>query len=281
MAQFSDEELTKAVIDRMQGATDPRLREIMSALVRHLHDFAREVKLSESEWLAAIDFLTKTGKMCDDKRQEFILLSDTLGLSMLVDALNNKREGRETPSTVLGPFYVSGAPDLPMDADIAANTEGGIKTLVSGRVLDAQGKPIENAVLDVWQTAPNGLYDVQDPQAAEFNLRGRFRTGAEGAYRFVTVKPVSYPVPTDGPVGKMLLALGRHAYRPAHLHFIVTAAGFEKLTTHIFVRGDRYLDSDAVFGVRDALVVDFVDDAKSNTATVACDFVLKRAGRPS
>jgi hydroxyquinol 1,2-dioxygenase len=281
MAQFSDEELTNAVIDSMQGATDPRLREIMSALVRHLHDFAREVKLSEAEWFSAIEFLTRTGKMCDDKRQEFILLSDTLGLSMLVDALNNQREGRETPSTVLGPFYVPGAPEVPLDADIAASTEGGIKTLVTGRIFDSTGKPVEGAMLDVWQTAPNGLYDVQDPQTPEMNLRGRFRTQADGAFRFHTVKPVSYPVPTDGPVGKMLLALGRHPYRPAHLHFIVTAPGFEKLTTHIFVRGDEYLDSDAVFGVKDALVVDFVDDAKSNTATVACDFVLKRAGRPS
>jgi hydroxyquinol 1,2-dioxygenase len=281
MAQFSSDELTAAVIDRMQDAVDPRLREIMTALVRHLHDFAREVKLTEGEWMAAIEFLTRTGKMCDAKRQEFILLSDTLGLSMLVDALNNRREGRETPSTVLGPFYVAGAPDLPMGADIAANTEGGVKTLVSGRVLDAQGKAIEGAVLDVWQTAPNGLYDVQDPKAPEFNLRGRFRTGADGVYSFHTVKPVSYPVPTDGPVGKMLLALGRHPYRPAHLHFMISAPGFEKLTTHIFVRGDQYLDSDAVFGVKNALVVDFVEDPKSNTAKAVCDFVLKRAGRSS
>jgi len=279
MAQFRDDELTRAVIDRMQGAADPRLREIMTALVRHLHDFAREVKLTEAEWLAAIEFLTRTGQMCDDKRQEFILLSDTLGLSMLVDALSNRREGRETPSTVLGPFYVAGAPELPMDADIAANTQGGIKTLVSGRVLDADGKPIEGAILHVWQTAPNGLYDVQDAQAPDFNLRGRFRTGSDGVYRFSTVKPVSYPVPTDGPVGQMLLALGRHSYRPAHLHFMISAPGFENLTTHIFVRGDPYLESDAVFGVKDALVMDFVDGATSATAT--CDFVLKRTGRPS
>jgi len=279
MAQFRDDELTRAVIDRTQGAADPRLREIMAALVRHLHDFAREVKLSEAEWLTAIEFLTRTGQMCDDKRQEFILLSDTLGLSMLVDALNNRREGRETPSTVLGPFYVPGAPELPMDADISASTNGGIKTSVSGRVLDAQGKPIEGATLDVWQTAPNGLYDVQDSQAPEFNLRGRFRTESDGVYRFRTVKPVSYPVPTDGPVGQMLLALGRHPYRPAHLHFMITAPGFEKLTTHIFVRGDPYLESDAVFGVKEALVVDFIDGATSATAT--CDFVLKRTGRPS
>ena len=271
MADGEHSDLTAAAIERLSGATDPRLREIMTALVRHLHGFARDVRLTQAEWAQAIAFLTETGQTCDAKRQEFILVSDTLGLSMLVDALNNRREGRETPSTVLGPFHVAGAPELAMGADIAAATEGGVKTIVSGRVIDGDGKPIADAVLDVWQTAPNGLYDVQDPAAPEFNLRGRFRTGADGAYNFLTVKPVSYPVPTDGPVGRMLLALGRHPYRPAHLHFIVSAQGFETLTTHIFVRGDEYLESDAVFGVKQALIVDFAPDANF-------DFVMRRAG---
>jgi hydroxyquinol 1,2-dioxygenase len=278
MAQFDPDELTAAVIARMQDAPDPRLRQIMAALVRHLHGFAREVRLTQDEWLAAIEFLTRTGQTCDAKRQEFILLSDTLGLSMLVDAINNRRTGKETPSTVLGPFYVPGAPDLPIGSDIAANTSDGVKTLVQGRVLDGAGKPVADAVLDVWQTAPNGLYDVQDSDAPEFNLRGRFRTGADGAFNFTTVKPVSYPVPTDGPVGKMLLALGRHPYRPAHLHFIVSAPGFETLTTHIFVRGDEYLSSDAVFGVKDALIVDFAPGREPGTATANFDIVMKRAG---
>jgi len=272
---MTEQGLTDAVIGRMQAASDPRLRQLIEALVRHLHDFARETRLTPEEWLQAIRFLTATGQTCDDKRQEFILLSDTLGLSMLVDALNNRREGGETPSTVLGPFYVEGAPDLPMGSDIAAATEGGEKTLVSGRVLDGHGRPIAGAVLDVWQTAPNGLYDVQDADAPEFNLRGRFRTGADGAYSFRTVKPVSYPVPTDGPVGRLLLALGRHAYRPAHLHFIVSAPGYETLTTHIFVRGDEYLQSDAVFGVKDALIVDFARDEAAGEVRARYDFVMR------
>ena len=280
MVDGEHSDLTAAVIERLSGATDPRLREIMTALVRHLHGFARDVKLTQDEWARAIAFLTETGQTCDAKRQEFILLSDTLGLSMLVDALNNRREGHETPSTVLGPFHVAGAPDLAMGTDIAAATEGGVKTLVSGRVIDREGKPVADAQLDVWQTAPNGLYDVQDPAAPEFNLRGRLRTGADGAYHFLTVKPVSYPVPTDGPVGRMLLALGRHPYRPAHLHFIVSAPGFETLTTHIFVRGDEYLDSDAVFGVKQALIVDFAPakDALGAPIEARCDFVMRRAG---
>jgi len=276
MAQDT-EALTKAVIERLQSASDPRLLQIMTALVRHLHDFARDVSLTQDEWLKAIEFLTATGQKCDDQRQEFILLSDTLGLSMLVDALNSKRSGRETPSTVLGPFYVSGAPDLELGSDIAANTSGGVPTTVSGRVLDDSGQPISGAILDVWQTAPNGLYDVQDANAPEFNLRGRFRSAADGSFHFRTVKPVSYPVPTDGPVGQMLLALGRHAYRPAHLHFIVSAPGFETLTTHIFVKGDPYLDSDAVFGVKDALIVDFRPAAEAGTNEARFDFVMKRA----
>jgi len=280
MADGEHSDLTAAVIERLSGAADPRLREIMTAMVRHLHDFARDVKLTQAEWAQAIAFLTETGQTCDAKRQEFILLSDTLGLSMLVDSLNNRREGRETPSTVLGPFHVAGAPELAMGTDIAAATEGGVKTSVSGRVLDSDGLPIAGALLDVWQTAPNGLYDVQDPAAPEFNLRGRFRTGADGAYHFLTVKPVSYPVPTDGPVGRMLLALGRHPYRPAHLHFIVSAPGFETLTTHIFVRGDEYLDSDAVFGVKQALIVDFAPATNVSAAMVEarCDFVMRRTG---
>lgn len=273
---MTEKGLTEAVIGRMQAASDPRLRQLMESLVRHLHDFARETRLTPEEWLQAIRFLTATGQTCDDKRQEFILLSDTLGLSMLIDALNNRREGGETPSTVLGPFYVEGAPELPMGSDISAATEGGEKTLVSGRVLDGQGRPIAGAVLDVWQTAPNGLYDVQDAAAPGLNLRGRFRTGADGAYHFRTVKPVSYPVPTDGPVGRLLLALGRHPYRPAHLHFIVSAPGMETLTTHIFVRGDEYLQSDAVFGVKDALIVDFTRDEAAGEVRARYDFVMRK-----
>ncbi len=275
MATFSEDQLTRAVIDRMDGSANPRLKEIMAAVVRHLHAVAREVQLTEAEWFQAIQFLTATGQMCDDKRQEFILLSDTLGLSMLVDAINHKKPGGATESTVLGPFHVDGAPDLPMGADIMRHGAGGEPTLVSGVVTDGTGRPIDGAVLDVWQTGPDGFYDVQKPDAP-LDLRARFRTGADGRYHFRTAKPVSYPIPVDGPVGKMLLALGRHPYRPAHLHFIVSAAGFEPVTTHLFVKGDPYLGSDVVFGVKPSLIVDFASQP-DGTVKAQYDFVLKAA----
>jgi protocatechuate 3,4-dioxygenase beta subunit len=276
MARFSEDALTEAVISRMDKCDNPRLKQIMAATVRHLHALAREVELTEAEWFQAIQFLTATGQKCDDKRQEFILLSDTLGLSMMVDAINHRKPGGETESTVLGPFFVAGAPDLELGANIAPHAKGGAPTLVSGKVTDGKGKPIAGALLDVWQAGPDGFYDVQKPDSG-LDLRGRFRAGADGRYHFRTVKPVSYPVPTDGPVGKLLLALGRHPYRPAHLHFIVSAPGHEPLTTHLFVKGDGYLDSDAVFGVKDSLIVDFKPAAKPGEFTCEYDFVLKAA----
>lgn len=274
MARFSEQALTDAVIARMEGCDNPRLKEVMAAVVRHLHALVREVQPTEAEWFQAIQFLTATGQKCDDKRQEFILLSDTLGVSMLVDAINHQKPGGETESTVLGPFYVEGAPEFPMGADIRPNGADGAPTLVSGKVTDGNGRPIQGATLDVWQAGADGFYDVQRP-GSEFALRGRFRTGADGRYHFRTVKPVSYPIPIDGPVGQMLLKLGRHPYRPAHLHFIVQAEGFEPLTTHLFVKGDEYLDSDVVFGVKDSLIVDFKPGEKSGEFRCDYDFVLK------
>jgi protocatechuate 3,4-dioxygenase beta subunit len=286
MREFNEDNLTDAVLARLQGCTDPRLKQIMSSLIRHLHAFVREVELTEAEWFEGIRFLTGTGQMCDDKRQEFILLSDTLGVSMLVDAINHRKPSGATQSTVLGPFYVTGAPELPLGANIARG-EGGEPAVLSGRVLGLDGRPIGGAMLDVWQTAPNGLYDIQDPDQPEMNLRGRFRTGADGRFEFRTVLPVSYPIPTDGPVGKMLLHLGRHPYRPAHIHFIVSAPGYEPVTTHLFVEGDGYLDSDAVFGVKNSLVVKFArHDSAAEAArhevrapfyTAEYDFGLKPA----
>jgi hydroxyquinol 1,2-dioxygenase len=229
----------------------------MSSLVRHLHAFVREVELTEEEWLAGIQFLTATGQKCDEKRQEFILLSDTLGVSMLVDALNHRKPAGATESTVLGPFYVNGAPELPNGANLA-NDFPGDPTLFSGRVLTTEGKPIPGAQIDMWQADAEGFYDVQRPNSNEMRLRGKFRTNAQGKFWFWTVRPTEYPVPTDGPVGRMLLKMGRHPYRPAHIHTIVSAPGYEPVTTHVFVEGDRYLDSDAVFGVKDSLVVEFV-----------------------
>lgn len=254
MSRFTEENSTDAVLARLGPETEPRFREIMTSLVKHLHAFVRETELTEAEWFAGIQFLTATGQMCDDKRQEYILLSDTMGVSMLVDAINHRKPGGATESTVLGPFYVPGSRQLPMWADIT-NGCAGEPTYISGRVSDVKGTPISGATIDVWQTDGEGWYDVQKPGAA--HARGKLSTGVDGRFGFRTVKPVSYPIPTDGPVGKMLLRMGRHPYRPAHVHTIVSAPGFETVTTHVFVNGDPYLESDAVFGVKDSLVVDF------------------------
>jgi catechol 1,2-dioxygenase len=230
-----------------------RLREIMAVLVPHLHAVVRELRLTPEEWLAAIQFLTRTGQISSDRRQEFILLSDTLGVSMLVDAINNRKIDDVTPSTVLGPFYVNGAPAMAMGDTIALHGRGE-PLFVSGTLCDEAGRSLEGAELDVWQTSEDGFYDTQDETQPDMNLRGVFRTGPDGRFWFRSIVPASYPIPSDGPVGDMLKALNRHPMRPAHIHFILRAIGYDTLTTHIFVKGDQYLDSDAVFGVKDALI---------------------------
>ncbi len=258
---FTEANSEEAVIARLANCDDPRFEEVMISAIRHLHAFVKEVEPTMEEWMQAIQFLTATGQICDDKRQEWILASDTLGVSMLVDAINHRKPPGATESTVLGPFHVDGAAELPMGSEICKD-EKGEPCIVAGRVLDADGKPVQDAVLDVWQTNGEGFYDVQQPdEQPEMNLRGKFRTGADGRYWLRTVKPVSYPIPTDGPVGKMLDKMGRHAYRPAHIHFIVAAPGYEPVTTHIFLEGDEYIESDAVFGVKDSLIVPFVQKA--------------------
>lgn len=286
MRNFTEETITEAVRQQFGGCPDARLRQIMQSLVGHLHAFVREVELTEPEWFQGIQFLTGTGHACSDRRQEFILLSDTLGVSILVDAITHRKPTGATESTLLGPFYREGAPELGMGDSIAGATPGA-PTFVSGRVTDLDGAPIGGALLDVWQASPTGLYDNQDPTIAGMNLRGRFRTDADGRYAFRTVKPASYPIPTDGPVGRMMAALARHPNRPAHIHFIVSARGYDPLTTHVFVKGDPYLDSDAVFAVKTSLVADFVrhDSPAEATArqvpapfyTMEYDFRLKAA----
>jgi hydroxyquinol 1,2-dioxygenase len=251
MTAMTPDQLTQQVLSAYAGAPEPRLRELYAALIRHLHAFAVETRLTPQEWMAGIEFLTAVGQKCDDERQEFILLSDVLGLSSLVD-LVNAADGA-TESTVLGPFHVPGAPVREMGEQIG-RPEDGEATLIRGHVTDREGNPLDNATLDVWQSASNGLYDTQDPQQPSFNLRGVFVTGPDGAYEFRTVRPVSYPIPTDGPVGEMILQTRRHPMRPAHVHFLVNAAGYEPLITHVFIGGDKYLDSDVVFGVKDDLV---------------------------
>jgi hydroxyquinol 1,2-dioxygenase len=273
---LGEADLTDAVLARLARCEDPRFKQIMSGLIRHLHAFIRDVELTEAEWLEGIKFLTATGQKCDADRQEFILLSDVLGVSMLVDALNHKKPSGATESTVLGPFHIEGAPELPNGADIC-QSGGGEPTEVRGRVLSLDGTPIRDAVLDVWQTAANSLYSSQDPNQDRYNMRGRFRSDDRGAFFFRTVKPVSYPVPTDGPVGSILNAMGRHPMRPAHIHFIVSAPGHESVATHLFAKGDRYLDSDVVFAVKNSLIADFKPKADGRTLEVSYDFVLKPA----
>lgn len=238
------------------GAPNPRLAEIMRSAVAHVHAFVEEVGLTRDEWFAGIDFLTRVGQTCDAERQELILLSDTLGVSMLVEMLDHAGAAGTTEPTVFGPFHVDGAPERPLGASIVDTDQGGEPLVVHGTVRSLDGAPVAGARLDVWQTAPNGLYDVQDAEQPAMNLRGLFTVADDGTYAFRTVRPVAYPIPGDGPVGEMLRATGRHNWRPAHIHFVVSAPGHEPVITHVFDRASEYLDSDAVFGVRESLVID-------------------------
>ncbi|MBL9055136.1 MAG: intradiol ring-cleavage dioxygenase [Rhodobacteraceae bacterium] len=257
MSYFTEASSVETVNGRMGADTDPRLKQVMSSLVQHLHAFIKDVGLTQEEWEYGIGFLTRTGQMCSGERQEFILLSDTLGVSMLVDAINNRRPAGATENTVFGPFHVDDAPIRAMGDNISLDGKGE-SCLFEGRVLDLDGKPIAGATVDVWSDNADGFYDVQQPGIQpKWNNRGRFITGADGTYAFRGIKPVSYPIPDDGPVGQMLGHLGRHPYRPAHMHYLVTAPGYQKLVTHTFVGGDTYLTSDAVFGVKNTLVAPF------------------------
>jgi catechol 1,2-dioxygenase len=241
---------------------DPRLREVLQSLVHHLHGFIKDVNLTGAEWSAAIDFLTATGHMSDETRQEFILLSDVLGVSMLVETINHDTTGA-TETTVLGPFHMVQSPRLPLGADISKEGAGE-PCLVTGRVLDLDGRPLPGASVDVWQADADGFYDVQKPDVIPpLNLRGLFTADIDGRFWLRTIVPHYYPIPDDGPVGDLLAATARHPYRPAHIHFLVSADGYEPVTTHLFAADSPYLDSDAVFGVKASLIRVFalVDDA--------------------
>jgi hydroxyquinol 1,2-dioxygenase len=257
MRDFNEHNITDAVIERFQNTPDPRLKTVIQSLVHHLHDFVREVELSTEEWYAAIDFLTRTGQICGNSRQEFILLSDTLGVSMLVDAINHRMPKGATETTVQGPFYVENPPTFPDGFDISRGLKG--ETLfVAGTVSSTEGEALPVAVVDVWQSDTDGYYDVQRSDLTEPTLRGRFRADAQGHFYFWSILPSAYPIPHDGPVGEMLTATARHPWRPAHLHFMISAPGHERLVTHVFVEGDRYLDSDAVFGVKNSLIREYL-----------------------
>ena len=284
---FEEERSADIVNARISDQANPRLREVMAVLTRHLHAAIKEIEPSHDEWLRAIEFLTRTGQMCTDWRQEYILLSDVLGATMLVDAINHRRPKGATPNTILGPFYVADAPRYENGANICLDGKGE-PTLVSGRVLDTQGNPIAGATLDIWQTNDDGFYDVQQKGVQpDYNLRGLFTSDVDGFYAFRTVKPRHYPIPADGPVGQLLGELGRHPHRAAHLHFIVTAPGFDRVITHIFTPDCPYLHEDTVFGVKKELIAEFTRQTDQATArrydlqvpflAVNWDFVLSPA----
>jgi len=285
MREFDEASITRAVIDRLSDCDDPRFVRVMSSLITHLHDFVRDVQLTEAEWIAAIQFLTDVGQTCTDKRQEFILLSDTLGVSVLVITLNHPTRGEATDSTVLGPFYWEGAPEMPLGSNLGEGVKGE-PAFYSGRVLSADGSPLQNAVLDIWSGDGDGVYDMQMADSG-MKARGRIRTDKDGRYWFRSIKPTFYPVPTDGPVGRMLRKMGRHPNRPGHMHMIVSAAGHLPVTTHLFVADSDYLDTDAVFGMKESLVVQFArhpagaapDGSRVETPfyTVGYDFRLSKA----
>ncbi len=266
MQYFSEEHSAEVVKQQYANCKDLRLKTIMESAVNHLHQFVKEVEPTQEEWMYMIEYLTKTGQKCDDKRQEFILLSDVLGISALVDTINNRKTLNATESTVLGPFHVKNAPKKQMGDNI--NYDGkGEPAYIFGSVKDTDDNPIDGAEIDVWQANDDGFYDIQQPDTQpEMNLRGIFTTKEDGKYWFKSVKPKFYSIPTDGPVGTMIYATGRHPNRPAHLHYIVSAEGYKPVVTHVFVKGSEYLDSDAVFGVKDSLISEYVlieDDVKA------------------
>ncbi len=256
MRSVTKDNITDVFSSYFGDDTDPRVKEVLSALARHMHDFAREVNLTHDEWRVGIDFLTRAGDITTPERQEFVLLSDVMGLSSLVDMLHSSPEA--TSSSVLGPFHVSNPPPLAVGGDMKRHFEGET-VLVEGVVRDTEGSPIPGAQIDIWQTAPNGMYSSQDPDQDIHSFHGLMTADENGRYAFTTVRPVEYTVPSDGPVGDILNAAGRHPWRPSHLHYIVTAEGFRSLVTEVFPDDDPYLDQDTVFGVRDDLVMTYVE----------------------
>jgi protocatechuate 3,4-dioxygenase beta subunit len=276
MTEKAHVELLADVMSRYEHSPNPRLREITEAAIRHLHAFVEEVGLQRDEWFAGIQFLTATGQKCDDRRQEFILLSDTLGVSSLVEMITHDAAEGSTENTVLGPFYVADSPIRERGESMLVDPDDGDRVVIRGTITDADGNPIAGATLDCWQNATAGFYAVQQPdkQSPE-NLRGIYRTDADGTYEIRTVRPVPYPVPDDGPAGDLLKSHGRNWMRPGHTHMWVRADGYKDLITHVFDEQSDYLHDDAVFGVRDSLVRRFTPDGNGELATTF-DIVLDR-----
>lgn len=289
MRTVTKDSITKAFLDYMAPDTDPRLKFVLESMVSHLHDFVRETGLTHDEWRKGLELLQRAGEITTPERNEFVLFSDVLGLSSLVDMVNSPDDG--TPSSVLGPFHILGAPDLPIGGDMKKDNEGA-NIIVKGNIKTPDGAPIPGAEIEIWQTAENGLYSNQDAAQEEYSLRGHLVVGDDGAYSFTTVRPAPYVVPDDGPAGDLLRGTGRHAWRPSHLHFIVTAPGYRTLVTEVFPSDDKYIDEDAVFGVREKLIMEYVEQTDKSVIpdgleigqnvsipfyTVDFDFVLTKA----
>jgi hydroxyquinol 1,2-dioxygenase len=287
MSYVTEENLTDLAIERWQNIPDPRLRQIMTSLIKHLHGFVREIEPTPQEWFTAIDWLTRTGQMCDAKRQEFILTSDVLGVSMLMDAINNRRPSGATPTTVEGPFHVPDSPEVANGANMAEGCPG-IPLFVVGSVRDTQGKPVAGATLDIWQTDGDGLYEAQR-DVSEPWMRALYRSGADGAFVVRTVAPVGYTIPMDGTIGELMRRTTISHMRPAHIHFHLLAPGYHPVITHLFQEGDQYIDTDVVFGVKEPLIVKFEEQKPGKAPTgetidrpwylVRYDFVLERAAQ--
>jgi hydroxyquinol 1,2-dioxygenase len=289
MRNTTEQNITGLAVERFSTTPDPRLRQVVTALVRHLHGFVREVEPTEAEWMAGIEFLTHVGKTCDDKRQEFILMSDVLGVSILVDAINHRLPDAATPSTVVGPFHIHDSPEFQSGGNMAAGAPG-TPLVLTGSVRSLDGTPIPDALVDVWQPDGEGVYEAQKPGQEGAYLRGTYRTDAQGRYAIRTVAPIGYTIPLDGPVGDLVTRTGISPYRPTHVHFDVSADGFSRVITHIFRRGVAHLDDDVVFAVKDRLVVDFVEHKPGIApngeridvpyCTADFDFVLAPARHP-
>jgi hydroxyquinol 1,2-dioxygenase len=287
MPYVTEQNLTDIVLERWQAIPDPRLRQVMHALIKHLHSFVRDVQPTEAEWATAIDFLTRVGKKCDDKRQEFILFSDVMGVSMLVDALNHRLASGATPTTVEGPFHIPNAPDFPEGGNMAGKAPG-IPCFITGTVKGLDARPVANARLDLWQTDGEGLYEAQR-DVTEPWMRGVFHTRPDGTYAIRTVAPIGYSIPMDGPIGELVKRTDISEMRPAHIHFCIEAPGYQRVVTHLFQRGCPYIETDVVYGVKEPLIVDFVehppgtapngDKIATKFYTIKYDFVLQPAAQ--
>jgi hydroxyquinol 1,2-dioxygenase len=287
MPYVNEQNLTDVVLERWKDVPNPRLKQIMQSLIKHLHGFVRDIEPTEAEWAAAIDFVTRAGKMCDEKRQEVILFSDVMGVSMLVDAINHRLASGATPTTVEGPFHIPNSPSVADGGDMAKGAPG-IPCFITGKVRDLDGRPVGGATLDLWQTDGEGLYEAQR-DVTEPWMRGLYRSKPDGSYTIRTVAPIGYTIPMDGPIGELMQKTTISHMRPAHIHFCIESPGYHRVVTHLFQRGCPYIETDVVYGVKEPLIVDFVKKPAGTAPTgekvdtpfyvINYDFVLQKAAK--